>query len=183
MDPATLPGLNLDELTSYLAAKIPDLDDGPLYGELINSGRSNLTYFLANDSQQFVLQRPPLGHVLETAHDVSREFSVTQALYGSSVPVPKPLHLCQDEDVIGAPFYLMEYIEGEIITDLDDAMVIGASHIPQLSYRFISTLANLHSIDPAGIGLGEFGQADGYLERQLYRWNQQLESSPTGPTP
>lgn len=181
--PGGLPGLDLDNLTHYLATSVPDLDDGPLCAELISEGRSNITYFLANDSQQFVLQRPPLGHVLATAHDMSREFNVTRALYGSSVPVPKPLHLCQNEDVIGAPFLLMDYVEGETISDLDDAMIVGASQIPQLSYRFISTLANLHSIDPRGIGLAEFGQADGYLERQMERWWLQLDASRSGPTP
>lgn len=177
------PGLDLDNLTRYIATAVPDLDDGPLHAELIKDGRSNITYFLANDSQQFVLQRPPLGHLLATAHDMSREFQVTQALYGSNVPVPKPLHLCQDESVIGTPFWIMDYVDGATIADLDDAMAVGAAHIPQLSYRFISTLGNLHSIDPNGIGLRDFGQPDGYLERQLSRWGQQLDASRSGPTP
>ena len=183
VDLSELPGLDLDQLTRYLATQVPDLDDGPLHAELIKNGRSNITYFLANDSQQFVLQRPPLGNLLATAHDMSREFNVTRALFGSSVPVPKPLHLCGDDDVIGAPFFLTDYVDGETISNLDDAMTVGAAHIPQLSYRFISTLGNLHSIDPNGIGLTEFGQPDGYLERQLSRWALQLESTKAGPTP
>lgn len=183
MEPSTLPGLDLASLARYLAAAVPELDSGPLSAELLSHGRSNLTYLVTNDHSQFVLQRPPLAHVLETAHDMSRDFTVTEALYGSAVPVPRPLHLCRDPGAIGAPFYLMDYVAGETITGLEAAMIVGAPHIPQISYRFVSTLANLHSIDPNGIGLSDFGQPDGYLERQLYRWHQQLEASRSGSTP
>lgn len=171
------PGVDLAALTAYLKAHRPELATGTLRAELIAGGRSNLTYFISNDNATFVLRRPPLGHVLDTAHDMSREFRVISALHGTPVPVANPLLFCEDTDVIGSPFYLMEKVEGVVLRDFDDAVAIGPAQIPQLSYRLVNTLGRLHATDPADVGLEDFGRPEGFLERQLRRWTKQLNSS------
>src|SRR5919112_805020 len=107
----TPPGLDLPRLEEYLAAKAPDLLEGPARAELVAGGRSNLTYVLNDD---LVLRRPPLGHVLATAHDMTREFRVISALGPTPVPVPDTLLLCEDSSVLGAPFYLMSRVPGTV---------------------------------------------------------------------
>ena len=145
--------------------------------EIIPGGRSNLTYFATVGSRTVVLRRPPLGHVLDTAHDMAREFRVTSALADTNVPVAKPLLLCEDANIIGSPFYVMEKVEGLVLRDFDDAMQLGAAAIPSLSYRLINTLGYLHAINPNDIGLADFGRPDGFLERQIRRWTKQLDAS------
>lgn len=171
------PGVDLAALTTYLRANHPALAAGSLRAELIAGGRSNLTYFISDDDSTFVLRRPPLGHVLDTAHDMSREFRVISALHGSAVPVATPILFCDDVDVIGSPFYLMEKVDGIVIRDFDDAVAIGPAQIPQLSYRLVNALGRLHATNPAEVGLEDFGRPDGFLERQIRRWTKQLNSS------
>lgn len=171
------PGVDLTALTDYLQAHRPDLAVGPLTADLIAGGRSNLTYFINSDDSTFVLRRPPLGHVLDTAHDMSREYRVISALTGTDVPVAEPLLFCDDTEVIGAPFYLMAKVDGVVLRDFDDAMAIGAAQIPELSYRLVNTLGRLHATDPAEIGLEDFGRPEGFLERQIRRWTKQLDAS------
>ncbi|MFD0787952.1 phosphotransferase, partial [Micromonospora azadirachtae] len=110
-DPA---GVDLDRLADYLARHRPDLAAGPPRARLISGGKSNLTYLLHIGDRELVLRRPPLGHVLATAHDMAREFRVISALAPTEVPVPGALLRCPDPDVIGAPFYLMERVTGEV---------------------------------------------------------------------
>lgn len=171
------PGVDLDKLAQYLNTHRPDLFDGPMKAEIIPGGRSNLTYFATVGSRTVVLRRPPLGHVLDTAHDMAREFRVTSALADTNVPVAKPLLLCEDANIIGSPFYVMEKVEGLVLRDFDDAMQLGAAAIPSLSYRLINTLGYLHAINPNDIGLADFGRPDGFLERQIRRWTKQLDAS------
>lgn len=171
------PGVDLAALNQYLRANGSDLASDSLRAELIAGGRSNLTYFISNENTTFVLRRPPLGHVLDTAHDMSREFRVISALNGTSVPVAQPLLFCDDKDVIGAPFYLMAKVEGQVLRDFEDAVDVGPAQIPQLSYRLVNTLGRLHATDPAAVGLDDFGRPDGFLERQIRRWTKQLNSS------
>ncbi|MET7654384.1 phosphotransferase, partial [Streptomyces sp. NPDC005486] len=106
MSPDHPPGLDLDRLRALLERERPGLVDGPLTGRLIEGGRSNLTYAVSDGAAKWVVRRPPLGHVLATAHDMRREHRVISALYPTSVPVPRPVLLCEDEDVLGAPFYV-----------------------------------------------------------------------------
>ncbi len=177
IDDNQTPGVDLAALNQYLQTTRPELASDNLRAELIAGGRSNLTYFISNDSDTFVLRRPPLGHVLDTAHDMSREFRVISALNGTSVPVAAPLLFCDDKEIIGAPFYLMAKVDGVVLRDFEDAVDVGPAQIPQLSYRLVNTLGRLHATDPATIGLEDFGRPDGFLERQIRRWTKQLNSS------
>ena len=104
----TPPGIDLEKVGAFL-------DKPGLQAELISGGRSNLTYRIWNDEGQWVLRRPPLGHVLPTAHDMAREYRVLSALRDTPVPVPKTVVLCEDNDVNGAPFYVMEMVHGLIV--------------------------------------------------------------------
>ncbi|MEW9532160.1 phosphotransferase family protein [Microbispora sp. NPDC049125] len=159
-----LPGLDLTRLADHLGRK--GLTRGPLTAELITGGKSNLTYVVRDGDRAFVVRRPPLGHVLATAHDMGREYRVLTALAGTPVPVPRTFHLCRDPEVLGAPFYVMEYVEGGQ-PPLD----------PRLAHELVDVLAALHSITPDSVGLGDFGRPEGFLRRQVGRWKRQLDAS------
>ena len=171
------PGVDLAVLTSYLEQNLPGLVTGPLSAELIPGGRSNLTYRLTDGEHRWVLRRPPLGHVLATAHDMSREFQVLSALAGTDVPVPEIVHLCADPEALGAPFYLMQEVDGTVLRELAQVSALGASTCAAIGEELIEVLARLHTIDPASIGLGSFGKPEGYLHRQVARWQKQLAAS------
>jgi aminoglycoside phosphotransferase (APT) family kinase protein len=172
-----LPGLDLDRLTGYLATATPGLVAGPLSAELIAGGRSNLTYYLTDGVTRWVLRRPPLGHVLRTAHDMGREFRVLSALAGTAVPVPATVHLCADPEPLGAPFYLMAQVPGVVLRTRAQCEQLGARATTAVVHRLVDVLARLHGIDPDSVGLGDFGRPRGYLERQVARWRKQLDSS------
>lgn len=171
-----IPGLDLSRLQVYLAAEAPELS-GDLAAVLVSGGRSNLTYFVTAGQHDYVLRRPPLGHVLTTAHDMHREYRVICALSGTSLPVPKTLLHCKDESVIGAPFYLMSKVEGTVYRTKQDTAVLDPTSAGTISTDLVETLSRLHQVDPAEIGLSDFGKVDGYLERQLVRWQKQLSAS------
>jgi aminoglycoside phosphotransferase (APT) family kinase protein len=160
------------------------LDYGALRGvTLIAGGRSNLTYRLDLDGGQIVLRRPPLGHVLPTAHDMSREYRVLSALQGTRVPVPRPLASCQDSEVIGAPFYLMQYVDGLVLRTPADGAILTAEVAGELSDLLAQTMATIHGVQIAEVGLTGFGRPEGYMARQLSRWQRQWELSVTGDRP
>ena len=171
------PGLDLDRLRDYLDRAHPGLVDGPLAAELISGGKSNLTYRLHDSAHRWVVRRPPLGHVLATAHDMGREHRVISALAGTGVPVPGAHLLCTDPDVLGAPFYVMDEVRGSVYRNAEDVAGIGRERARTMSFRLIDVLAELHGIDPATVGLSDFGRPDGYLQRQLDRWLRQFEAS------
>jgi aminoglycoside phosphotransferase (APT) family kinase protein len=150
---------------------------------MVAGGRSNLTYRLALPGRSLVLRRPPLGHVLPTAHDMNREYRVLTALAGTAVPVPRPLALCQDPSVIGAPFYLMEWVDGVVLRSRADAAAITPGQARSLSASFIAMMATVHGIDVPAVGLTGFGRPEGYLARQLARWQRQWELSSTREMP
>lgn len=178
-----LPGLDLDRLGAWLGQARPGLVRGPLRGRLIAGGRSNLTYEIGDGSSAWILRRPPLGHVLATAHDMSREYRVINALAGTEVPVPAAYALCEDAEVIGAPFYVMERILGTPYRTAAELEQLGAERTRAISAGLMDTLAALHRVDPAAIGLSEFGRPDGFLERQVRRWKKQLDASYTRDLP
>jgi aminoglycoside phosphotransferase (APT) family kinase protein len=150
---------------------------------LIAGGRSNLTYRLDLESGPLVLRRPPLGHVLPTAHDMTREYRVLTALNGTDVPVAEPLAICADTEVIGSPFYLMRYVDGLVLRSRDDGEQLTQEQCGQLSELLATMLARIHSVDIDGVGLTGFGKPDGYLARQLARWQRQWELSNTREMP
>lgn len=170
------PGLDLAALEAHLATERPGLLHGPLSAQLVAGGRSNLTYLLTDGRERWVLRRPPLGHVLETAHDMGREYRVLAALAPSDVPVPTPL-LLAGSDVIGAPFYVMEHADGEVLRHREQLARLDAGAALALGHELVDVLARLHRLDPTGVGLGDLGRPGGYLARQLSRWTRQLASS------
>jgi aminoglycoside phosphotransferase (APT) family kinase protein len=174
--PAT-PGLDLDALREYLHERVNVELAGPLQAHLLAGGRSNLTYTLSDDRHAWVLRRPPLGHVLETAHDMSREFRVMRALEPTAVPVPGMVTFCEDPSVIGAPFYVMEKVDGVTYRDAEDFAALTAEERGALGRSFVDAMAALACVDYESIGLAEFGRPDGYAARQVRRWTKQLESS------
>ncbi|MFI8854510.1 phosphotransferase family protein [Streptomyces sp. NPDC053499] len=171
------PGLDLARLAAHLERERPGLVQGPLSAEVVQGGRSNLTYRVTDGSGRWVVRRPPLGHVLATAHDMGREHRVISALRETPVPVPRTELLCQDPEVIGAPFYVMEHVEGTPYRTAEQLAPLGAERTRQVVLALPETLVALHSVDPEAVGLGDFGRPEGFLERQLRRWNKQLEAS------
>jgi aminoglycoside phosphotransferase (APT) family kinase protein len=170
------PGLPLAALERHLRQALPGLLQGPLSAQLVAGGRSNLTYLLTDGRARWVLRRPPLGHVLETAHDMGREHRLLTALSPTDVPVPNPL-LLAGPDVIGAPFYVMEFADGQVLRDRVQLARLDAAAATALADELIDVLVRLHRLDPERVGLGDLGRPAGYLERQLRRWSRQLEAS------
>lgn len=181
--PASPAGLDLDRIAAHLATHRPELATAPLRARLIAGGKSNLTYLLHAGDRAVVLRRPPLGHVLATAHDMAREFRVISALAPTDVPVPATLLFCADEAVIGAPFYLMERVTGEVFRSRAQTDPLSAEQRRQLAMAMMDTLAALHHVDPAEVGLADFGRPEGFLTRQVRRWAGQLDRSRSRPLP
>lgn len=177
MSPDHPPGLDLDRLRGLLDRERPGLVTGALSGLLIEGGRSNLTYAITDSTTKWVVRRPPLGHVLATAHDMKREHRVISALHPTNVPVPKPILLCEDDEVLGAPFYVMEFVEGTPYRTADDLVPLGPDRTRGAVLELVDTLVELHAVDPAEVGLADFGRPEGFLDRQLRRWGKQLDAS------
>jgi len=155
--------------------------------QLIAGGRSNLTYRLtvagAGRRRLLVLRRPPLGHVLPTAHDMGREYRVLSGLSGTQVPAARPVAFCDDTEVIGAPFYLMEHVPGAVLRTRQDAAVLTEVQARELSEDLADMLAAIHGVDVEAAGLSGLGRGAGYLTRQLNRWQRQWELSVTREVP
>ncbi|MFE2538170.1 phosphotransferase family protein [Streptomyces sp. NPDC059371] len=177
MSPDHPPGLDLDRLRALLDRERPGLVNGALTGRLIEGGRSNLTYAVSDGTSRWVVRRPPLGHVLATAHDMKREHRVISALHPTAVPVPDPVLLCEDESVLGAPFYVMEFVEGTPFRTADQLAPLGPQRTRDAVLGLVDTLVELHAVDPAAVGLADFGRPEGFLDRQLRRWGKQLDAS------
>ena len=158
--------------------------DCELHFTLIGGGRSNLTYLVRGGGHHWVLRRPPLGHVLPTAHDMAREYRVLSALRGTGVPAPQPIALCEDPAVNEMPFYVMEYCPGVVLADsVPNGYAEGVADRRRISLALVDTLVQLHAVDYRAVGLEGFGRPEGYLERQIRRWSQQWERSQTAPLP
>lgn len=168
-------------LATYLQSAIAGFR-GPVVATKFKGGQSNPTYLIEAASGKYVLRRKPSGKLLPSAHAVDREFRVLQALHGGPVPVAGPLHLCEDESVIGSVFYLMAFVPGQVHWDpsLPD-MTPGqrAAHYEAI----IAALAALHALDPAAIGLGDYGKPGNYFARQIHRWSEQYRASEIEPIP
>ncbi len=172
----TVPGLDLDRLGVWFAAEVPGAGDH-LTASLIAGGKSNLTYVVSDGPQEWIVRRPPLGHVLATAHDMGREYRVMSALQDTAVPVPRTYALCRDESVVGAEFYVMQRCEGTPYRRASELEALGPQRTRAISVRLVDTLAALHAVDPGAVGLGDFGKAAGFLGRQVNRWKKQLDAS------
>ncbi len=150
----------------------------PFTFQMIPGGNSNLTYRVRSTAgEDLALRRPPLHSILESAHDMAREFRVISALQETGVPVPPALGLCTDSEVNGAPFYVMGFVDGTVLHDREAGERIAPHLRPEAGRSVVEVLAALHSLDPDAIGLGDLGRREDYLERQLYRWTRQFEAS------
>jgi aminoglycoside phosphotransferase (APT) family kinase protein len=184
-DPDPAPAgaqLDLAALTDHLDRSGFPLG-GPLSAELITTGRSNLTYRMSDGRSEWIVRRPPLGHVLATAHDMRREYVVLSALAGTAVPVPRALHYCPAPDIIGAPFLIMEYVAGPVLSGPEPARALSPRQALDCSAGLADALADLHQLRPADVGLENLGKGEGFMHRQLRRWQQQWRDSAPGPAP
>jgi aminoglycoside phosphotransferase (APT) family kinase protein len=178
-----MEGISADKVTAWLQARVPVLRP-PVTYTLIAGGHSNLTYRCEDaDEVAYVLRRPPLGHVLESAHDMGREHRIIAALADTEVPVAPTYGLCTDPDVNGAPFYVMKFVDGLVLHDSVTAGALQPAERRALGEHVIDVLSRLHGLDPDAVGLGDLGRKEAYLARQLKRWTKQWEASKTHDVP
>jgi aminoglycoside phosphotransferase (APT) family kinase protein len=157
---------------AWLRDAVPEAS-GDVAVEPLAGGASNLTFRVRVGRADWVLRRPPLGLVLATANDMAREHTVQRALAGTDVPVPRIVAWCDDDSVIGAPFYLMDWLDGVVYADAAAAAHLTESEARAAAHALVDVLATLHTVDPAAAGLGEFGRPQGFLARQVRRWSTQ----------
>ena len=178
-----MKGLDADKVSDWLSRHVEGAL-APFEFRLIAGGRSNLTFLVvAADGARFVLRRPPLGHVLATAHDMGREHRIISAVGRTSVPVPRTLAKCDDDEVNGAPFYVMSYVDGVVLDNVDKAAQLRPELRGPAAHHLIDVLAELHAVDVDAVGLGDLARREGYIERQLKRWKTQWENSKTRELP
>ncbi len=177
-------GIHVEKISRFLFERLEGCRP-PFAFELISGGRSNLTYLVRDAAgATFVLRRPPLGHVLPTAHDMAREFRVLRGLAGTDVPAPRPIALCEDPAVNEVSFYVMTLCPGVVpVEGLPAGFAEKPDERRRMSLALVDTLVRLHAVDFAAVGLADLGRPEGYLERQVRRWSQQWERSRTGPLP
>ncbi|MBU9767101.1 phosphotransferase family protein [Mycobacterium sp. TNTM28] len=170
-----LEGLDLVALDRHLHSE-GIARSGELRAELIAGGRSNLTFLVFDDASKWVLRRPPLHGLTPSAHDMAREYKVVAALADTPVPVARAVTMRNDDSVLGAPFQMVEHVEGRVVRTAAELEALGDRQvIDGCVDALIQALADLHAVDPAAVGLGDFGKPDGYLERQVRRWGSQWE--------
>ena len=174
-----MEGINEEKVTAWLADHVPTLEP-PVSYSLIAGGHSNLTYRCEDAAGAiYVLRRPPLGHVLQSAHDMSREHKIIDALKDSSVPVARNYGLCQDPDVNEADFYVMAYVDGLVLNDSTVSAQLADVERASIGRDLVDILCRLHAVDPDEVGLGDLGRKEAYLGRQIKRWTAQWEASKT----
>ena len=175
------PGEELDvpKLEAYLRSYLPEMHD-PLEIEQFHGGHSNLTYLLRVGEREMVLRRPPFGAKIKTAHDMGREYHILSHLAPVYPRVPLPLAYCEDESVLGAPFYIMERITGVILRNTHpEGLDLSTDVMSRLSQAFIQNLADIHSVDIQEAGLSDFGRPEGYVERQIIGWTERYYNAQT----
>lgn len=170
-------GVDAAAVNRWLAGAAPDVAT-PVTFALVSGGRSNLTYEMsAADGTRYALRRPPLGGVLSTAHDMGREWRFISALYPTKVPVPEPIAYCDDTEVIGAPFYVMGFVDGRVLAGPDEGRAMAYEARGVAAAQVADVLAELHAVDVDAVGIGDIGRRTGYIERQLRRWHKQVHAS------
>jgi aminoglycoside phosphotransferase (APT) family kinase protein len=175
--------LPLDRLAAYLQQELPG-PSGPLRIEQFPHGHSNLTYLLHLGTRELVLRRPPFGNLVATAHDMGREFRILSRLHDVFPAAPRPELLCDDESIIGAPFYLMERRHGLILRKaLPAGMTIDAEAARRMSCTLIDNLAALHAVDYRAAGLADAGKPEGFVERQVVGWTKRFAQAQTSEAP
>lgn len=179
----TVEGIRSDSVDAWFRQNVKGAEP-PLRWSLIAGGHSNLTYGgIDTHGRHYVLRRPPLGEVLASAHDMTREHRIVKALSSSGVPVAGVHGLCEDTAVNDAPFFVMDFVEGEVLHDDDAAAQIAPAQRQSLGHEVARVLGALHQLDPVAVGLGNLGRHENYLERQIKRWRTQWELSKTEEVP
>lgn len=182
-----IAGINIDAVSAWLDTALKDAGieaSTPYSFSLVATGQSNMTFIVeAQNGFRFVLRRPPLHQVLATAHDMVREFTIISALHPTGFPVPEPIALCEDQNVLEFPFYIMEFVEGTIISDFEVAKTVPMELKEKAGASLSKTLAELHSFDPDELGLSAFAKKADYIPRQLHRWLKQFKQSKTAQSP
>src|ERR1700736_1401227 len=173
--------LALDRIERFLSEHVAGFR-GPLSAERFAGGQSNPTYRLRAASGDYGLRKKPPGPLLPSAHAVDREFRVMRALAATAVPVPKVHVLCEDEDVAGSAFYVMEHLDGRIFWD-QRLPGVAPGERAAMFQSMNKVIADLHSVDYAALGLADFGRPGDYMARQIARWSRQYRASETGKQP
>ena len=169
---------DLDKLSDFFAAHLPQLA-GALSVRQFKDGQSNPTFLLQCGARHVVLRKKPPGDLLPGAHRVEREFRIISALASHDVPVPGTLHLCEDDSVIGTPFYVMEHVAGGVCQD-PALPGMAAAERAAIYAAMTEVMAQLHGIDWKTAGLGDYGKHTAYIERQIALWSRQYEAAKTG---
>ncbi|NBO26685.1 MAG: phosphotransferase family protein [Actinobacteria bacterium] len=179
------PGLRLTPLAEWMRDNVSDFDaSGPIKATLLAGGRSNVSYRITDAHESsWVLRRPPLGHIMPSAHDMGREFNVLSGLNSVSFPTPTTRGYCEDETVIGAKFMLMDFVDGRVIESEKTAASLSSHQASEISQELVDTLARLHGVDPIAAGLDQLGRPAGYLQRQVKRWGEQWQITKTRELP
>ncbi|MBN6038357.1 phosphotransferase family protein [Amycolatopsis sp. 195334CR] len=168
-----MDGLDLPALERFFGEHVPGFAGG-LSAELVQGGRSNLTFVLADGRRRWILRRPPLGELTPSAHDMGREYRVVAALAGSGVPVAGAVALAGPE-VLGVPFSVVEHVDGRVIRTTGELHALAPAEITRCAHAVVDVLARLHEVEPRAVGLADFGRPEGYLGRQVRRWYDQWE--------
>ncbi|WP_373096910.1 phosphotransferase family protein [Zhongshania sp.] len=171
--------IDIDVLVPYLEQHVPGFA-GPAAAEKFPGGQSNPTFKINAASGQYVLRRQPPGKLLKSAHAVDREYRVLNALKDSAVPVAKVFHLCEDTEIIGSMFYLMEYLPGRVFWDSALPEIADNAARARIHFQVVEVLATLHSVNPADVGLEDYGRPGNYYQRQIERWVTQYRASEMG---
>ena len=175
--------LPIEKLAAYLQQHLPDLS-GDLAVKQFPSGHSNLTFLLQISEQEFVLRRPPFGANIKTAHDMGREYKILSHLHPVYSKAPQPLLYCDDESIIGAPFYVMERVRGIILrAKPPQELALTPEVMRDLSLAFVDNLAAIHAVDYAAVGLGDLGKPQGYIARQVRGWTERYVNAKTDDIP
>ncbi|MDW3179968.1 MAG: phosphotransferase family protein [Acidimicrobiia bacterium] len=180
-------GVDVEPVTAWLQEQVAASGGevvAPLSFHQITGGRSNLTFHVTDQAGgAWALRRPPTGHVLASAHDMSREHRVMSALAPTAVPVPTMVGLCEDVEINGAPFYIMDWVEGTVVRNQAVAEEFDLQTRRRMGISVVENLARIHQVDIDEVGLGDFAKREGYIERQLRRWKGQVDAteSPTDP--
>src|SRR5262249_26655820 len=178
-----VPGIDATRVTSWVVAHVPGLE-APLELTRLGEGQSNLTFLVRDASgSTVVLRRPPTGDILPSAHDVAREYRVLTGLASQGMPVPHPLALCEDPEVTGAVFYVMEHVDGLVLNTLETAGQLSEAARAEAGASLVRTLARLQSADLEAGGLSQLRRPGSYADRQLRRWRRQWDASKTRDLP
>lgn len=175
-------GLDLPALEAYFAERVEGFT-GPLSARLLSGGRSNLTYLLTAGEYRWVLRRPPLGGLTPSAHDMLREYRIVSALADSGVPVARAVASSDATGPLGVQFAVVEFVDGSVIRTEEELAALDQAQVDACAFALVDVLARLHAVDPAAVGLADFGRPQGYLTRQVRRWYDQWQRVRTAELP